>query len=234
MSSRLDALPSRLGPSKMDFRQNQADRAFELLIKRYPCVARFYFPIELESARTGSDDMISYEETPDLEIQVLIPSIYNTRASGSDLALDDLLDDPKWMYLRSNQEIPLYSFVECVLPHTDTILNFKIDWTEERVGTLVLTQAYAIVPTTPRKVKNHQLGPVVTEYVPPNEADWGADPFDLSGLPDTISIGGLTEEIPQEYLPTQELTLNVSDGKVRNRRILRPMQAVEDDADQSR
>lgn len=222
---RLNNLPSRLGKSNLEFRQFQADGAYNLLIQRYPLVCNFYFPKQLDSFRTGSDSQIIYGEEPDLVTKALIPSIYGHKAAGSSIVLDSLIPEEKWLYLSHKEILPLYTFVECILPHTGRILNFKIDDNEERVGVLVLTQAYRIVPETVRRTK--QVQSLIPEaYSAEAQNIWGENPNNLSAAPDT---GETTEGLIGTEDSIQDLVLSVGDGFKRNRRVLRPLSGTEDD-----
>lgn len=224
------AQPPAAFDHRFDFRRRQAERAFKLLIKRYGVPCRIYFPISLDSHRTGSDDAISYPNEPDLIVSTIIPSVYGGRIASSSLSLDSLVPDEKWMYLPPSQEVPPYSLIEVIVPHTDSLLNFKVDMPKQTPGTLVLVNAYQLVPNVNRLTKNsilleEPLPTIDDPDVPSDPTDWGSNPYDHAGGP------GAPGEIVGETLAERDtepvdLVLSVGDGFERRRRRYIPIPTV--------
>lgn len=211
-----------------DFRRRQANRAYHLLERRYGVVTRVYFPLELESHRTGSDDLISYPECPSVELKTLIPSLYKEGAMPS-VVLDSLIEDEEWMYSKHDRSFPLYSFLEVVNPHTQSVSNFKVDFVDTTIKSLPLWRAYKIVPAVVRNSKNPLLASIPDAFPdnPDDPTDFGSNPYNLSGNPHEFT--DYTDDVGQHSGTLGDLPLDVDDGYSRRGRTLRPLTSEKKD-----
>jgi hypothetical protein len=123
------------------------------MMDRYGVKANIYFPKNDVSIYSGVDDAsISYEDTPDFEIQVLIPDIYGGKLESLD-TISNMFENNDSLYIKCDTDsLPVNSII--IITNKDKLISsmYKVAYPKEvRYRGVDVLHYYAIVPANIRR-----------------------------------------------------------------------------------
>ena len=140
-----------------------------------------YYPQSVNSIRNEYDDDITYNDLPDEQRKILIPSLYGNKVTGSALGVDFLIEDTQLAYLPKSISYERNTLLVAHVPDSNKVWNYRIDLLNHITEYPQFINFYKITPFAPNQRHNDLL--VDGVYLPPadeaiqdlDDQDYGID-----------------------------------------------------------